>query len=636
MCGISGIIDFAGAVDPTPISAMNHIQRHRGPDSAAVWHRRNAAFGFQRLAVVDLSHGDQPVTNEDDTVHVVCNGEIYNHRALRRDLAARGHRFRSRCDVEVIPHLYEEYGSGFVDHLDGDFAIAVWDSARSRLLLTRDRVGVKPLFYHRDRDRIIFASEIKGIFASGLCEIGMDPQGLSDCLFYGHTIAPRTFWRGITDLPPATVLTIGPTGSTERRYFTPFQRADPDLPLLRGRAAVERFTEVFTEAVRKRLPDEVRAGVALSGGLDSSTIAAVAARRCDTPLDTASVRLRDEALDETPLSRLVAESLGLPNTEIDMTGARAVELLPTSLWHFESPFWYGAVATPFLDLTADMRARGLTVGLSGDGSDELLAGYDFYRLMKLSGTVEKLRLAAVRNAVWKGATAWSGAPAGIDTLMASIADRRGELSAHYGEVPPWIYLWSALDDTTTPIRSGDLPAPSPLPTPPRHDTLRRQLHFEFYTRLPHWVLPISDRLGMANSIEVRVPYLDRDVIDVCTELSPDMLVHHGTEKYVLKKSAADILPRAIVRRRKKPFMTPVAPWYLSGPGADLAYDHLSADAVRGHGIFDPVATERMWRTATTESGTLAATAAEWSCMAVLSTHMVLDRFGAVKTAGAHA
>lgn len=629
MCGINGIVDFAAPVDPTPIGAMNEIQRHRGPDGFSTWHTHNVAFGFQRLAIVDVAHGAQPARNEDDSIHVVFNGEIYNHRELRSGLAARGHQFRSHSDAEVIPHLYEEYGTGFVERLDGDFAIALWDARRERLLLTRDRVGVKPLFYHQSGSRVVFASEIKGIFASGLVEASMDPQGLSDCLFYGHTIAPRTFWQGIDDLPPATIVTIDRRGTSQQRYFTPFLRRDPDAPLLTGRAAIERFDAAFTAAVRKRLPDEVRAGVALSGGLDSSAIAAVAARRCDAPLTTASIRLTGEVLDETPMSRLVARSLGVPNDEVEMTGARACELLPKSLWHFESPFWYGAVATPFLELTEFARRKGLKVAMSGDGSDELLAGYDFYRLMKLSARFEQLKLGRAQTAIWRNATKWVGAPSGLDDHIVSVAGRRPEYTARYGEVPPWIYLWSALGDTTGPIAPEGLPAPSALAPPPRHDRLRRQLHFEFYTRLPHWVLPISDRLGMANSIEVRVPYLDRDVIDVCAELSPEMLVHWGTEKYALKRATADVLPKQIVRRRKKPFMTPVGPWYLTGSGADLAHDHLSRDSVRRYGIFDPVATERMWRIAVDRSGTWAATAAEWGCLAVMSTHLVLDQFRSV-------
>lgn len=632
MCAICGIADFTEPVDPSPVTAMCAVLRHRGPDDHATWHDRHIALGFQRLSIVDVAHGAQPVADETGRVRAVLNGEIYNHRRLRRELAARGHRFRSDSDAEVIPHLYEEYGDRFADHLDGDFGIAIWDAARRRLTLARDRVGVKPLFYHRRGTRITFASEIKGIFAAGACAPEVDPQGLSDCLFYGHTIAPGTFWRDVRDLEPGTVLTADADGVRIRRYFSIFQRPDPDAPLLTGRAAVEAFDGAFTAAVAKRVPDEVEAGVALSGGLDSSAIAAVAARRCDAPLTTLSVRLDGAIHDETDMSRLVAQSLGVPNHESEMTGARACELLPKSMWHFESPFWYGGVASPFLDLTALARDRGLKVAMSGDGSDELLAGYDFYRLMRLSSRLESMRLDFLQPMVWRQATKWIGAPSGIDRHIVDIATRRGEYTDKYGQMPPWVYLWSALSGTARPAVLADLPEPSALPRPPEHTTLHRQMHFEFHTRLPHWVLPISDRLGMAHGIEVRVPFLDRDVLDVCAEIDPGMLVHLGTEKYVLKRAMAPLLPKPIVRRRKKPFMTPVGAWYLSGPGADLAADHLSRDAVRRYGLFDPEVTERIWRTAVEQPGTWAGSTAEWASMAILCTHLVVDQFSAERFA----
>ncbi|MGV9612496.1 asparagine synthase (glutamine-hydrolyzing) [Nocardia xishanensis] len=628
MCAVCGIVDFEAPVDPGPLAAMCAVLRHRGPDDHATWHDRHAALGFQRLSIVDVRHGAQPSADESGSVRALLNGEIYNHKALRRDLAARGHRFHSDSDAEVVPHLYEEYGDRFVEHLDGDFGIAIWDAARRRLTLARDRVGVKPLFYHVRGARLTFASEIKGIFASGACTPEIDPQGLSDCLFYGHTIAPGTFWRDVRDLEPGTVLTADADGIRSRRYFRVFQRVDPDAPLLTGRAAIEAFGERFTAAVAKRVPDEVDAGVALSGGLDSSAIAAVAARRCDAPLTTLSVRLSGAIHDETEMSRLVARWLRVPNVESETTGARVCELLPKSMWHFESPFWYGGVASPFLDLTALARDRGLKVAMSGDGSDELLAGYDFYRLMRLSSRLEALRLDALRPLVWRQATKWIGAPRGIDRHIIEISSRRGQYAERYGQMPPWVYLWSALSGTARPAVLADLPEPSALPRPPEHSALHRQMHFEFHTRLPHWVLPISDRLGMAHGVEVRVPFLDRDVLDICAEIDPRMLMRLGTEKYVLKRAMADLLPKRIVRRRKKPFMTPVGPWYLSGPGAGLAADHLSRAAARRYGLFDPEATERIWRTAVDRPGTWDGVTAEWAAMAILCTHLVVDQFGA--------
>ncbi|NIM15734.1 MAG: hypothetical protein GTO45_27405 [Candidatus Aminicenantes bacterium] len=261
MCGIVGIVDFDSPVDVQRVRHMSNIIAYRGPDGEGYWHNRYAALGSRRLAIVDVEKGVQPTRNEDDMIYVVFNGEIYNHRKLRSDLASRGHHFRSHSDTEVLPHLYEELGLEFVRELDGIFAIALWDCRRNLLVLARDRVGVKPLFYHLKGRRLIFASEVKGILASGKCDIAVDPQGLSDCFFYSHPLFPSTFWSGVRDMEPGTVLTLSREGVSQERYFTPMKRLNHDRPLLRGGEAIKAFEKIFIQAVRKRLPDEVIFGV---------------------------------------------------------------------------------------------------------------------------------------------------------------------------------------------------------------------------------------------------------------------------------------------------------------------------------------------------------------------------------------
>ena len=627
MCGIAGIVDFGAPVDARRVARMGDALRHRGPDGEGIWHSPQAALGSKRLAIVDVPNGAQPACNEDETLQVVFNGEIYNHRQLRSRLESRGHRFRSRSDVEVIPHLYEESGLGFVEELDGDFAIALWDCDKRRLVLARDRVGVKPLFDHAKGSHLVFASEIKGIFASGYCAIRIDPQGLSDCFFYSHTIAPSTFWGGVSDLEPGTVLCFEESGLSLRRYFTPLLRADPERRLLRGGEAVEAFSHTFARAVGKRIPDEVKAGISLSGGLDSTAVAAVATRLCDSPLATSSIRLAGEDFDEAPFSRYAARELALENHEIEMNGEKACELLPLSIWHFESPFWFGAVATPFFEMTRVARDQGYKVALTGDGADELLAGYDFYRLMELNRLLTSWRVGWLQPTIWRRAVKWMGAPSGIDTHILNVNARLDDYQRQYREVPAWIYLWDAIDKVARPLLDGDyLPPPTMPPPPPRHDRLRRQLHFEFYTRLPNWILVISDRVGMANGVEVRVPYLDRDVIDLCGELSPEMLLRRGVEKYILRRAFSGIMPKRVARRRKRPFMTPIASWYLSGPGRELAGAYLSPETVRRVGLFSPAATENLWRKATEKSGTWEGVVSEWVCLMVMSTHILLEQF----------
>lgn len=626
MCGIMGIVDYEGEVDPRRVRRMSNALVHRGPDGEGYWTGEHVALGHRRLAIVDVEGGRQPTTNEDGTIVVVFNGEIYNHRELRRKLAARGHRFLSHSDTEVIPHLYEERGLSFVEELDGDFAIALWDSVREVLVLTRDRVGVKPLFYHAKDRRLAFASEVKGVLASGLCKISVDRQGLSDCLVYGQPVAPGTFWEGVEDLPPGTIARWGRGGLTIRRYYSPMQRVDPDRPLRSGRAAIADFARTFTEAVRKRLPDEVRAGACLSGGLDSTAVVGVAARSLGTPMDTWSIRLPGEPLDEGAYSRHAAAALGVKNHELALSGHETAALLKRSIWHLETPQWFG-VAPPFLALSQGAREAGVKVALTGDGADELLGGYDFYRLQDLNRRLGSYGLGWLAPPLLRRALAWIGTPAGAVDQILRVNGQSAELRRRHGEVPAWSYLWSGMAPLASQmVRNGELPPPSVLPAPPAHDALRRSLFFEYVTRLPNWVLVLSDRLSMANGVEVRVPFMDRDLLDLSTELAPGMLLHRGVEKYVLKEAVRDQVPALIRRRRKKPFFTPIASWYLDGPGRDLAGDYLSAGCVRRHGLFDPATVQSLWSQAVGAPGTWHAMLAEWACMSVMSTHMLVEQF----------
>ena len=626
MCGIVGILDFDAPVEPPVVQRMAEMVAHRGPDGEGFWHGEHVMFGSRRLAIVDVPGGRQPTWNEDGTVHVVFNGEIYNHRALRQGLAARGHHFRSYSDVEVLPHLYEERELEFVEELDGDFAIALWDSRRDRLVLARDRVGVKPLFYQTEGRRLILASEVKGVLASGKCAIAVDRQGLSDCLFYGQPVGPGTFWAGVRDLAPGSVLLMDRQGISERRYYRPLERFDSDRPLLGGRAVVEAFRRTFTEAVRKRLPDEVKGAACLSGGIDSTAIAAVAARSCGSPLPTWSIRLPGEMLDEGTFSRRAARELGLDNHEIPITGEEASGLLPRTLWHLEAPQWFG-VAPPFLELSRRVRDAGVKVMLTGDGADELLGGYDFYRLIQMNNRLTAWGLGRLQPPLLRRTLSWIGAPAGAVEHILRVNARRDEYRRRFGEMPAWAYLWGATAELAPPLwEEAALPPPSMLPAPPEHDALRRSLFFEYVTRLPSWILVLSDRLSMAYGVEVRVPFMDRYLLDLSAELVPDLLLHWGVEKYVLRRALRGVVPEQIRRRRKKPFFTPVGSWYLSGPGRELAGDYLSETAVRKVGIFDARATQVLRERALKAAGTWDGMLAEWACMMMLSVHLLVEQF----------
>lgn len=631
MCSIAGIysreIDSAGF--HRRLEAMNSAQRHRGPDGATIWTDGPIGFGHTRLAIVGVTDGVQPSFTEDASIAVIFNGEIYNHRALRAELERKGHSLRASSDTEVIGHLYEEFGEDFVRRLDGDFAISLWDSKAEKLLLTRDRVGVKPLYVAERDGEIVFASEAKAIFASGAVDPEIDPQGLADAHFYGHTVAPHTFWKGVQEIRPGTVATyVRGEKTAESTYFRPFDLGVTEREAHRGSEGLADYRRAFDESVAKRIPDEVEWGIALSGGLDSSAIAGVAAaRHGERPL-TISVEVVDSHLDETSDSQLVATHLGVPNIEVPVTGERMSALAEEAVYHFESPFWYGIVATPILDLMDTARGHGLKVMMSGDGSDETLAGYDFYRLLRLRRILQRLRLTRFEPWFWRRTLKWFGAPTGFESEVAAINETLDSVEAEFGHVPAWIYMWTALEQRMRGVSVVPLPLHSPLPRPTSSIGLHRQLSYEAYTRLPHWVLSISDRLGMARSIELRVPFLDRDVLDSAAQLHPSLMLHGNTEKYALKKAVRDVLPRRTTARRKKPFMTPIGSWYLvdeNGP-TELVRRHLSRARLEETGLFDPDAVAALIADVARNDGSWAAVTAEWACLSILATQILVQQY----------
>ncbi len=626
MCGIAGLVDFNRTVDPRRLIRMSRVLAHRGPDGEGYYHDSRIGLAYRRLAIVDVAGGEQPIADENSVIHVVFNGEIYNYRELRRDLARRGHRFRSGSDGETIPHLYEEYGQDFVELLDGDFAIALWDAREGRLILARDRAGVKPLFYHHAGPRLLFASEVKGLFASGLCRIAVDPQGLRDVFYYGQPCAPGTFWSDVRDLPPGHILAADRNGVRLHRYHRPIA-LDDGVALLDGPAAVEVFRETFVEAVRKRLPDEVPYGATLSGGLDSTAVVAVATKLLGASFPTSSIRLPGESLDEGRYSRLASRRLGVENVEVDFGGEEACRMLPKTLWHLEAPQWFG-VPVPFMKVTNQAKELGVKVALTGDGADELLGGYSWYILQALDRRLR--RLSAARPLIYRQLFAWTKVPDGAAAHALDVPRQLEVVSERFGGgAPAWFFLWSAMDSLTAPLlwsAVGDI-SPTPLPPPPAHTPLHQALHYEHYTRLPSWVLVLSDRLSMAHGVEVRVPFMDRALLDVAARLHPRMMLRGSAEKHVLKAAFRDVVPAVVRRRRKKPFFTPITPWYLSGPGRDLAGTYLGADGVRRGGLFEPAEVRALHAAALAGAGrTWRGMVAEWACMAIMTTHMLAEQF----------
>jgi asparagine synthase (glutamine-hydrolysing) len=564
MCGIAGILHFDGApVEEALLERMGAALRHRGPDAQGIFrdHGRAPAIGFvhRRLSVIDLSHAaDQPLGGEDGTVQVMLNGEIYNFAALRAELAGR-HHFRSNGDTEAIVHGYEERGEEVVETLDGMFAFALWDGRQRRLLLARDHFGKKPLYYWSDRRRLVFASEIKALLAAGV-PAGLAAENLPEQLALGYVPTPRTLFRGILRLPPASVLVADAAGAAEPRAY--WDLAFPAAGAARAVSlaeAGERLSGLLREAVRKRLVADVPLGVLLSGGLDSSVVAALAARETGAPLRTFTIGFEGEArFDERAHARRVAGHLGAQHHD-SVVRPRAAELLDTLLHHHDEPFGDSSALPTYL-VAREVR-KEVTVALNGDGGDEAFAGYERFHA---AAATERLP-PAVRKAMGLAARAL---PAGLPWRALRRLRRLGTGAAQ--PLLERIFAWSTYFDVPDlgwllrepPAADGVRASFSAALGRCGHATpLSRLLYLNARTYLLDDLLPKMDRMTMAHALEARSPLLDRALVEYAASL-PDGLKRRGRSgKRVLKEAARGLLPADILRRPKQGFSVPLDSWF---------------------------------------------------------------------------
>ena len=612
MCGIAGILTFDGRdPDGGRLRAMGDCLRHRGPDAAGYHVDASAApaagLVHRRLSIIDLSPAaDQPLPNEDGTVQVLLNGEIYNFQELRSGLASR-HTFRSQGDTEVIAHLYEERGDDAVAALDGMFALALWDARARRLLLARDHFGKKPMYYWHDADRLVFGSEIKALLAAGV-PVEMAEENLGEYLAFGYVPTPRTLFRGIRKLPPASLLVADAAGvAAPRAYwdlrFPPAgEAAEVGLDEASGRVR-----ELLTAAVRRRLVADVPLGLLLSGGVDSAAVAALMARLVPGKVRTFTVGFEGDAFfDERPYAERVARHLGTDH-HASVVRPQAGELLETLIHHHDEPFGDSSALPTYL-VAREARTR-VTVALNGDGGDETFAGYDRFHAALLADRIpapfaHALRLAS--RLVPEGASHH-----GTRRRLRRFADKA---------VLPFderIFAWSSFFDLPA-LRAlgGDHVADrdrilssyrQALERCAGSSLLSRLLYLNARTYLLDDLLPKMDRMSMAHGLETRSPMLDRALIEYVAGL-PDRLKRRGGRgKIVLKKAVSDLLPPEIVARRKHGFGVPLGEWFrgeLKGRAEALLLDrprlarwlrpeavrrlfaeHLSGRGDRGHQLW---------------------------------------------------
>ena len=602
MCGIAGVVTRGAAPPRELIGAMCDVIRHRGPDGEGVHIEAGIGLGMRRLAVLDLLTGDQPVSNEAGTVHAVFNGEIYNYQELRRELTAKGHAFRGTGDSEVIPRLYEEYGLDFLARLNGMFAIALWDRKSKRLLLARDRMGVKPLYYSLRGGNLWFGSEVKCILAAGGSSRSVDPLGVDQLLTFEYTASPTTLLEDVRKLPPGAWLTFSGGKLQQGRFWSLPARA-PAPPLETGELA-ERVRETFLGAVRRQLASDVPLGAFLSGGIDSSILVAAMKEVSPTPPLSFSIGFGDPTYSELAHARAVAAHCGTQHHEEILT-PDYLALLPEVISQLDQPIADFSVFPTLL--VARIARRRVTVALGGDGGDELFGGYDTYRADSLSARLLDWQPKPVRAAAeWLA----RGLPLGRGKRGLANELRRFLEGARLP--PTWQHLrWMMfLSEEQRPqlysreFRAHVAGAAEALVRAALEasaaDRLEAQMRCDLKLYLPEDILAKVDAMSMASSLEARVPYLDNEMVDLALSIPSGLKVRGGERKWILKHAFARSLPPRVLRRGKEGFSMPMKHW-LRREWNPLMHELLSRESLAAEGLFQARYVERLMREH--ESGT---------------------------------
>ncbi|MBC6456837.1 asparagine synthase (glutamine-hydrolyzing) [Actinomadura sp. HBU206391] len=588
MCGIAGVVSTAG-VQAHLVRRMCDVIIHRGPDGEGFHEEHNAVLGMRRLAIIDVAGGDQPVYNEDRSVVAVFNGEIYNFSALRDELRGHGHRFTSEGDTECLVHLYEEYGDELVHRLRGMFAFAIWDRRRQRLLLARDRVGKKPLYWRAGGGSLSFGSELKSLVRDPDVRREVDPVALHHYLTYQYVPAPWSIYQGIHKLPPGHLLVWQDGAHEVRRYwrldFTPRQCEDED-------EAAERLRELLLDATRVRMVSERPLGAFLSGGIDSSAVVAAMARQSGERVKTFSIGFDDRNFDERRYARMLADLYDTDHHELVVTPS-ALDVLPTLVWHFDEPFADSSAIPSFY--VARMSREHVTVVLNGDGGDECFGGYGRYLAM---ARTERIRVPPVTQA-WLArfgsALLGRAAPRSSMRKVGRVLELLGQpqsrryagLVSYFTPAQKLALYTDELRERVAHVDSYEL-LDEVVAASRAESTLGQIMDADVNTYLPGDLLVKVDITTMANSLEARSPLLDHHLMEWAAGLPSDLKIRSGTTKYLLKKAVAPWLPAELITRPKMGFGVPLAAW-LRTELRELSWDVLTDRTARSRGFFRPEA-----------------------------------------------
>jgi asparagine synthase (glutamine-hydrolysing) len=574
MCGITGQLyfDMQHRVRESSLRTMADTMVSRGPDDEGFYVDHNIGFGFRRLSVIDLHTGHQPLCNEDRSVWIVFNGEIFNYQELRKELISRGHVFRTNTDTETIVHAYEEYGRDCVTHLRGMFAFAIWDQKNKTLFCARDRFGIKPFFYHLSSERFVFGSEIKAVLAAGRVPDDLDYRALDSYFAYQYVSDDLSIYQSIKKLPPSHTLEINLSTGKPRKTFTRYWdiHFDPDESKSEAQWCEELDT-MLTEAVRMRMISDVPLGAFLSGGIDSSSVVALMARHSNYPIKTFSIGFKDARFNELDYARAVAKRYGTEHYE-QIIEPESVDLLPRLINVYDEPFAdSSAIPTYYVSKFA---REHVTVALSGDGGDELFAGYDTYSKL-LSIRKYNILPNSVNRILWGAAHRCIPSRIKGHGLAYHLAQDR-ELVASY------LTVWSRLERSRLYKREladhiGDHNAErykeSLLRQSSSGDYLSRLQELDMRTFLVDDVLTKVDRVSMANSLEVRVPMLDHRLAELSFRIPSHLKYKDGEKKYILRKTMETSLPASVLSHKKQGFTIPLSAWF-KGSLKDYVHERL--------------------------------------------------------------
>jgi asparagine synthase (glutamine-hydrolysing) len=615
MCGIAGFLSSNLLTDPATIRRMTDLIAHRGPDGNGFFQDDHAALGHRRLSIIDVAGGSQPMANEDGRLEITYNGEIFNHAQLRPDLERAGHQYKTHCDTETILHAYEQYGEDCVTRFRGMFAFAIWDQQEQTLFCARDRLGIKPFYYWTDNQTFVFASEIKALLAHPAVPCEFDDSGLPEYLAFGYLSGERTLFRGVRKLMPGHTMQVRRNRDAlairSQQYWDVPEGSGPGEK--DDRAWIEECRRRVEETVRMRLMSDVPLGMFLSGGIDSSTIAALMKRMVSTPIKTFSVGYREAAFSELGFARELAAEIGTEHREVSVGMDEFFNQLPSLIWHEDEPItWPSSVSLYFVSRLA---AEDVKVVLTGEGADELFGGYERYRHQAMNqryagpyGMVPSPIRRAVRNVIAtssqipadlrrKAQHTFVGRELSIESLFldnfycAFSADEQRSLQsaaadpqAVYGN---YLQYWNS--------RSGA-------------DSLSRLLYADQKTYLVELLMK-QDQMSMACSLESRVPFLDHPLVEFAAGVPSRLKIREGKGKYILRKAVEDLLPQETLTRKKMGFPTPIKAWLLDARSAPLydkllepnglvaSYLNLPAvrDLVERHRNRSIDATDRIWR-----------------------------------------